>query len=1205
VSKPLLLAGKSLPFHQLTPTEFENFVYVALLKVGPCHGFRMTQLTGRTGDGGFDADGVREKDKRLICVQAKRYELLSSPEVAAELAKVAMTSFLAGAVPIEHRFITSGSVRPVLTTALRDPKRTTLLAKALDCSQHDEFETLRKKVLAKGGDVHVIVRDYVTQLDEISVWDANQFDKHLSQVWSQLSDALERHFAVERVLLERPRPDFDESAYLDRLRRLNDLLPLRAVRAPLPPNVRGRDLIDPLASRASPDAGAESEMDAAAGLSQVKAGELWLLMGSGGAGKSTTSRVASRLAADRRQGEEHAPLPVYVPLGAYRGSLKELIHGQLHVKAGHWESLPGPFLLLCDGIGELSPKDASAVVAELAKFLERREGGVVLTMRLAGLGAPIEFPPIARTLRLLPFRFREIRKLAERHLKSDAQPMFLTELRRRFSAVASLFTVPFGISAVLDSFRTDGGFPATSRALVEGILSRRYEVNEKLLAARDAPERLPRSPLLAVARAVASGLRLRRGRTVAHREEVEVVVHEAVVAARGGFGADALEDEGALRALIAYEILLASPEGLYRFEHDIVAAYLCSDFLAKEWRQHIGLLESRALDEAWLLASGLVATDERNDFFAKLIDVDVVLAASAARECPAAASFVEAALLAREASAPAAGVRRSQTYTALAVLQTAPCLERLRATAQSGGANDVRDHAVRALCIAGDRETLTRVLLKADAMLSPSLELSGGDVTLWELAPADAALEIARARIDEGERRRLGASLRALAAFGDATDCDRLLSVIEETSSVGIAVWAFDVLKDYDDNRAEAALRARGAASDWTVHVLFLEALTVNEQDAAWLANVVLNADSSTAAELANPLRHDAIVSVFERASLPADLRAALRSAYEGGDERLRNLLWRIASAQNLASFEPLAVDALESPLSREAFYAANFALTHTWENEGLEGEFRRRAIGAVEENWFAYDSQGWRLLEYLQQQHEHSVVASSIETQFRVAALPEPQLVAALNAVLERRGASAVAHFESLGLHHFLAGAVSMLLPLAVKVVDRLPPDVRVSLLAMDLAHYQSGELRGDLLRDIEPAQLDEALANITDAGRQIDAACVLLRIGTTPARLDILGRALAACIDHLPRLSRLLKTVEIAWSDDVLAVLVKALAEAPPSTAREMARDSILTPIAHRVTREQAANLVQPVLSSAQGAMREILQFWYDVAQLRASGA
>ena len=392
-NKPRLYHGLRIPFDSLEPEPFASFVHGALHEIGAGRGWTNFQQSDVGPDGGFDSFAENETGGG-VCIQCKRYSVISIPEVGRELAKVAMTAAIEKLTISEHLIVSSGKAREALRKALREANRATLRARAVVEANGEELQGLRERASDAGIDVTHAVQEYVDEVTPI-VWSGQEFDVQLGLVWPRIQSLVERTFTIYSVVREHPRPDFDEAEYRQgcESRALRRWIQLSCEAGALPANVRGATAGDPLADRGGSSRPRlfQSPQMVEKIVASAPAGAVQFLVGEGGAGKSTTlERIRSSLLNQRRSEKPNAPLPVIVHLGTVLGTLDESIQAALHVKHGHWSAIPGHLLLLLDGIEDMAPAILTAMSRELKELGPRVS--VVVTSRSAGPQAPVVIP---------------------------------------------------------------------------------------------------------------------------------------------------------------------------------------------------------------------------------------------------------------------------------------------------------------------------------------------------------------------------------------------------------------------------------------------------------------------------------------------------------------------------------------------------------------------------------------------------------------------------------------------------------------------------------------------------------------------------------------------------------------------------------------------------------------------------------------------
>ena len=348
--KAPLYQGKELPLGSLSPSEFEDFVFACLLKIGGDFDLLIEDKPTGAGDGGFDVTGKNSKTGRTVCVQCKRLqEPLGTPLVALELAKVAATAHLNGYDVGEHRFICTGKIRTKLRKELTEASRQTLASEAgRQLETSSELAELRKSLVDQGADPKGVAESYVRKLDKLMAWGNEEFNIALSFRWNDVLLIAERFFQIATVVREYPRAVFDRNAYIAEHCHFNAILEPRLAHANLPEGISANSLAAPNTQLASESQ--NRRFNQLHDLLALDNGELLLLIGDGGVGK-TTSLFLLRTEVLRSAAD--STLPVLISLANYLPNcLDSMIHQELGVDSGTWKSLPDRVMLLCDGLNE-------------------------------------------------------------------------------------------------------------------------------------------------------------------------------------------------------------------------------------------------------------------------------------------------------------------------------------------------------------------------------------------------------------------------------------------------------------------------------------------------------------------------------------------------------------------------------------------------------------------------------------------------------------------------------------------------------------------------------------------------------------------------------------------------------------------------------------------------------------------------------------
>jgi hypothetical protein len=1209
--KPNLFRGQPIRLLDLTSDAFEDFVYATMSEWGPLQGFRVTSGPSESSDSGFDVTGERQGDGKSVCIQCKRLTgTFHLNSIGSELAKVALKTALEGAQVVEHFVITTGSVGETLRSALRSKPRTTLAKAAADAAEkHADLATLRSKARERGFNVRDIVEKYVLQLERLRVWSGRDFDQELGRVWSKIIPFLERFFQVEIVLREYPRPDFDRAQYLQSLaaESPSDLIRLRAVLTDLPPNVVRTRGEDPLAegrdSRDGDPKEKEGVLDVVTTLIQTPLKTCTILHGKGGSGKTTTLKLVLGAVAAEPSTCDDAPLPVFVRLSSYQGRLQDQIHAALHITHGTWTSLPGPFLLLLDGLDEMPTAQVQPLLDELDLVLRDEFAACVLTIRGAGLRTPACLTRARTCLRILPLTLREVIDIAKSRIPSDQRESFLTQLRSRLRALwPSLLFLPFGYLAAISIFLKTGTLPSTSEELIEGILKGRFKRNR--LRSHSMEERLhavPDAVVRGLAEAIAFAFRIEVQRTsVSVQEAHEMVARSlALVKSENRFGVSMLSDLDALVLLKNYEFLEPTPDGRMGMPHDIVADFLASPRLAANWERYVDRLESTIGQDAWSYASILIPLEQQAAFLEPIAAADLIQAASCAAAMGGhAPELIEPLALALDDLK--ARLPIFQAASCMGILGTPACLTRLRDRVRREPNGSIRKYqAERALAQRGDDATLRVILANQEPSVSTGLKVSGGELDLWFQAPPDITLSLARQRLDTVPvNPSVVLSLRTIHLYGDDTDFVRVSSALEQTSNLAAFYAASHCLLALDRQHAVELLTSRAVLLPAVEQLPYAEVLSTAKAplDTSPLLDELLNGPGPSNESAAGIRRR--ILEIVKKERLPDGYEPRIRAAFEKADEYQQSDLWQVATAHRLRAFDDLAIAALSRGGMNEVGCAANFAKARGW-----EADISDRFAALCLERAGTADGTEWyfpRVLEYLLQVGKESQVVALLEPLLRDL-LPRHKAARRRfnkKALSRRRtGANGPVDMEEFRL----SVSVPELVKIAATLSGYIPRDVAREIVGLDLSFSNDDvkNARCSIARCLPAGDIDEALMQIDEPDVRIQVLGGISDLGATPTRIEVLCQELPKVLCW--HAYGLVRAVDNLWSRRVAEASVNAVATMKwPEYGSQLAHEFVDV-VAHRMTSELASAVVLPQIETTKDTdSREILQYWYDIGTL-----
>ena len=978
------------------------------------------------------------------------------------------------------------------------------------------------------------------------------------------------------------------------------MVPQRAYRSPRPPNIRNASAATPssLATEQVP----AGDMDVIEVLLSAKVGECLLLTGPGGGGKSTAIEMAAHRAATARADDASKPWPIRIELKEYRHGLDENIHRTLGLSDGSWKSIPGPILLMLDGLNELSAADADAVAAEVRALLREPKHAIIISCRDTGTSRPVVLPGISACWSIAPFTFKQVRELARSLLPDDRTPEFMAHVLGHSGtrAGASLFSLPFVVHALAEIYAHRAMLPSTLGEIVNALLELRYSRNQEIEVSQGLPE-IDALTLRDLGHEVAYRLRLVQRKASASRPEIQRIVHEACLALkhRGVFGADALTDDIALTALRRHEYLVVSQSDRFSFRHDLVAGFLAARGLAASWRDHLDTVHDTAAADAWTFALRECPADDRESMMRLVLARDLLLAARGAVEAGLHAD-AGALLLGMEPPATATTIDVWWWMAACATVATPECLQRLRDILAAGPASSRDFQAKTALVRAGDEALLRELLPMADRMYCRDVRPRGGEEALWREAPPVAALAVARERIKTAaDHEYLGATALTLARFGNESDTTRLERLMGRTSTLDTLLYAGDALHAFDPQRAIAAMMAalprvkgplRLPVHAWLAH-------RDGPCDNAWLIDLVLRrvedvADEWTQEgedrdEMLRKADHAQLeaAEILRGTSLSTSDRARLTQAFATSQGVTRKRIWSIAVAHHIAEFDEAAFEvaahAGSGPFD-DLGYACNHAAKRDWPNTDHE-RFIRGITQFLARDDIAWSWEEARALAYLLSRGERELVVTRLEAHLRAW-------------MVEYGGTLRYGDLRS-GFRDRLSSFREVI----AEVARELPVDLRVRFLRVYMLEDPRGECHRRIIEGLPSELLDAELEVISDPRQREVALARLAPMGRTPGRLTALRAALDHWRLHPVGSEAVLTAAQHLWCDEVARLMIDlVIRDEWPMEFAEEARYA-LSEVAFRYDRTMLHTILEPALARSEGRVRDLLALWAERARRR----
>lgn len=730
-----------------------------------------------SGDQGFDCTARTVQEKELVCIQCKRYtSALQIKTVAAEIIKVALDSSLNNSTVKQHYIITSGTISSELRKALRQDTYLSLKEKCRDIINDIDFKSILEKIKKKGGIPYEIIVRYIDSLDKLTVWSGVDFHNELLVIWSDLSSILEHHFSIEKVLREKPTPDFSLNDYLDKVSGIgNQLVPLYYTPSHLPNNLN---------SDVKPIVYEKTIFSIDEIITLIKNGENIILSSPGGSGKTSTLNIIGQRLTVFRDDVEH--IPVRINLRSYsRNTFNTLIEQELGITYGSWKNLPFKFIFLLDGLDEMLQHDTQAFHDDLVSTIGNNS--YVLTVRSTGISVPTSFKSIGACLSIQPLSYRSAFKIASYELNDKALLAFNNEYRDRLNTFGYNFlSSPFVLSLSIDFYKKKNTLPQCIEDVLDYWILNKIEKDKgRVTDSSIKLNSLFSSHIIDAFSLFFYKVNFYESATTISEELFLKLITECHndLYMSNQYIWRALDPYEFIAMIHRYEVLYKDSNNNYTPPHKIISDYLSSKTLAKNWKKYRNYDFIPSHHDIWLYSSSFIMDDDKEAFLNTTFNFDICLAARIAKKFQGNyVTDIQHKIIALERSEKV--ITRSNAIYALGILGTKECYEVLRS---QDGFIDYHHHYQRrrALALNGDKETLLEIFYENESKAQAPMKISGGSYSLWFSSPPTIITNIARKKINDWLDNRcipLCMALRTLALFGDNFDIENLIYVLTNTN---------------------------------------------------------------------------------------------------------------------------------------------------------------------------------------------------------------------------------------------------------------------------------------------------------------------------------------------------------------------------------------------------------------------------------------
>lgn len=1188
-------AGRSLPLHDLSPTEFENFVAAALSCIGEAEGIEILGMPSGSGDSGFDVSGRDLKTERIVCIQCKRQtKSIGIAQVAFELAKVALNSKIEGSDVGQHRFICTGGITRDLITLLRGDFRTRLaleaIPKLVDATE-GELISLKCKIVELGEDPLLIVKSYVENLDELIVWDQNGFDVALSSRWEDVLQVIGRFFNVATVVRENPRALFDRAVYVSYYNNFVAAVEPRFANTSLP---SGFSVAKSLS--ADSETRKELKIENLHNLAELEDGSLVVMHGEGGIGKTTTLEL---IRSKVLHGYSDTSLAIYISLANYvPDGLNNLIHRELGVDFGVWHSLPDRIVLLCDGLNECPSEYVQKFLDELKSILKRRLAACILTTRETSRHRSVILPyaPNAciRIEHLTPSAVSRIAKQSMEPAQAKTFEIAFFDLVNR--ARSPHLWTPFSVEVALDCWRSDAALPKTLGEMIEKVIYSRCKKDTDLPNQHIGP-----NVVLRLAGALAFSALIHQGQLGCNELAASKWIRDAKSLCLDALGVADMTDLDVIQLLKHHDLLHLSSTGYFSFGHQLLVGALAAPLLALDWKEQLPSADNTLSDDAWIFASRLIPPSDMREFIEKMFQVDLILGARIARELPIdfhtdAERFIFQSIEENNSTE----MLRLHGIVALSVLATQAAIAKLNELSK-GFIPEITHRAKCAIAATGDLVFLLRLLPEVETMRAFPGTMSGGDIDIWESAPYSSRLEVARNWLASCRPGcKVIESISLIAHERNSSD----LALIERQFIEGMDLnqWRYVLhalnrilperaVEIFDENLIEAKQPEHKA-------MLFQIAAGIGIPYDLRLAFdcAISNLTEVQPESMAEHELFKLIENVISKVTLPPEMIDIVEHELILNDKAKIGRLWTIAGLFESAKIAKIAETRL-ALWGDDLGYVCNYFLS-----QSHLLVLRREKILEIceiglrkEKTWHSWCS--GRALELIVAVGFTPKVITILEamvaqlTRIRISSeLGKTDLLPPSDLYIVNLGC---AEYLESKLNRF----ANQLTRICLKATHMLSNKTKLDLLYFDHTLWADFDTFHQLLSDISQSEIDEVIERIPNVDARFSSLCLACEYGLTDLRLQLLSEELTKSIDSPMNIKFLIKAIDKCWCIEILKIIISTVAQTDFHFNASIIWEFVET-VAKKIDSSDKAQIDAALLSMPTDTSKKILEFWREKA-------
>ena len=741
MDNPILFNSQYIPFDLLDEDKFEDFIIQITPYILP--EVKIIGSSLKVSDGGFDARAKHQKEGYYVCIQCKRYKTkLSLTQIATELAKVALTSKENSFETKEHYFFTIvGSTKEAFFIENTDRKKVKEAAiAALNVTKN--FKTTKKNLLEQGVDLKKTVNEYIDNLELIDIYDKTRIDGNLAKHWDYfLKNIATKFFTVQSVVEKYPRPDFNFKNFIDEIKKSykSNYEEFFVRYKHIAKNINGNKKDKQVSERIL----AKNIIDA------LPKNKISFLFGIGGLGKTTSCEIINyNFSLLNSKSFNYLPIKIRASHFEFEKDIQDLIHTVLNINCGYWHSMPYTFLIIIDGLNEISDSLKAKLLYELNQKVIKKNNDIkiLITSREGKFLSKFSIENMGLIFELEKLSFIDMRKLSYKYLSEKDTENLLCELDQKYRHFSKVRT-PFFVLKSIQTYEKSHTLPNNFGDLLKNYFLGRYNENEKKISP-DFRAIIDSDIILRLFSNISFHFRVKENKKSINLYDLKKYLKTLTESTEFSILEDCKIND-LLSLLLSFEILITENK-IYEIEHDILADYFAASHLAHDWDKYLSLLDIKENDLLWLFTAQFVNNNQSGNFLKEIANKDLTLACKCFNNMETnELNILDKIIIERYK------LNRQfynwQSIESMYLIGSPKYIELLNTDLNNLEVDDSKKKFIkRSLAKMGDIEVCKQVLSKAEEEESiPFMKITNGDKDLWFNVPLKLRLNFERKKIKD------------------------------------------------------------------------------------------------------------------------------------------------------------------------------------------------------------------------------------------------------------------------------------------------------------------------------------------------------------------------------------------------------------------------------------------------------------------------